>query len=178
MKDIIYFDSSQDIVDAQKKAHVFIEKFNAIDYDDIMEKTAVCRKFFSAFGDNSQILKPFYCDIASNISIANNVFINYNCTMLDMTEVIIGNNVLIGPNVTISTATHSKLASKRLSRCGYAVAIHISDNVWIGAGAVICPGVTLGEGCIVAAGAVVTKDVEPYMIVGGVPAKVIGKAGK
>lgn len=162
------------IKEGKRFAHAFIQKYNSLDYEDFEAQRKLCLASLENFGADSVICKPFLCDMAKNISIGERVFINYNCTMLDMTEIEIGNDVLIGPNVVISTATHSKKSTERMIGKGYALPVKICDKVWIGAGAIICPGVTLGEGCVVGAGAVVTSDVPPFKIVGGVPAKVIG----
>lgn len=162
----------------KKKAHEFCNCINSIIDEDYNLKYEVCKKYFNAFGNGSNICRPFHCDNVDNISIGNNVFINYNCIMLSMSKITIGNNVLIGPNVVLTPATHSLSAIERRNGAGYAEDIFISNDVWIGANSVICPGVHIGTGAVVSAGAVVTKNVEDYTIVGGVPAKKIGISKK
>ncbi|MCL4140400.1 UNVERIFIED_CONTAM: hypothetical protein GTU68_038016 [Idotea baltica] len=98
---------------------------------------------------------------------------NYNCCILDVAEVTIGNRVMFGPNVQIYTATHPLDAKTRASWLEFAKPITIGDDVWIGGGAIICPGVTIGNGAVIAAGAVVTKNVKANIVVGGNPAKII-----
>lgn len=133
----------------------------------------LCRQLFGKVGENFWLQGPFYCDYGSNIEFGDNVYLNFNCIVLDVAKVIIGSNVFFGPNVQIYTATHPLDAALRTSGQEYGKAITIGDNTWIGGSAIICPGVSIGDNSIIAAGAVVTKDVEPSVVVGGNPAKVI-----
>ncbi|MBE6500915.1 MAG: sugar O-acetyltransferase [Methanobrevibacter thaueri] len=119
------------------------------------------------------LIPPFHTDCGKNIHIGENVFINSNCTMQDQGGIYIGNDVLIGHNVCLLTLNHDFEIEKRAEL--HPSPIHIKNKVWIGSNATILPGVTIGEGAIVAAGAVVTKDVDAKSIVGGVPAKLIKK---
>lgn len=116
---------------------------------------------------------PFYTDFGRNITFGKNVFLNSGCKFQDQGGITIGDNCLIGHNAVLATANHAlELAKNR--KLNYAP-IKICDNVWLGANVTVLQGVTIGEWAVVAAGAVVTKDVEPYTIVGGVPAKFIKK---
>ena len=118
-----------------------------------------------------RLFPPFTADFGKNISFGKNVFVNAGCHFQDQGGIKIGDGVLIGHNVVLATANHALAPSK--SRKLFYKPIVIGDNVWIGSNAVILQGVTIGEWAVVAAGAVVTKDVAPYTIVGGVPAKFI-----
>ena len=120
-----------------------------------------------------RLFPPFTADFGKNISFGKNVFINAGCHFQDQGGITIGDGVLIGHNVVLATANHDLEPSK--SRKLHYKPIVIGDNVWIGSNAVILQGVTIGEWSVVAAGAVVTKDVEPFTVVGGVPAKFIRK---
>ncbi len=117
------------------------------------------------------LFPPFYTDCGKNIQIGKNVFINSSCHFQDQGGIYIGDNVLIGHQVTLATLNHMQSPKDRGSMIPKA--IHIGNNVWIGSNSVILPGVTIGDGAIIAAGAVVAKDVESNAIVGGVPAKFI-----
>ena len=117
------------------------------------------------------IIPPFYSDCGKNIRVGKNVFINTGCTMQDQGGIVIGNGVLLGHRCTIATLNHDLDPARRQDLLP--APVHIGDNVWIGANVTILPGVTIGEYAVVAAGAVVTKDVPDYAVVGGVPAKVI-----
>ena len=125
------------------------------------------RKVPDGFG----LFPPFYTDCGKNIHLGKNVFINSSCHFQDQGGIYIGNNVLIGHQVTLATLNHMQSPKDRGSMIPKA--IHIGNDVWIGSSSTILPGVTIGDGAIVAAGAVVSKDVESNTIVGGVPAKFI-----
>lgn len=116
---------------------------------------------------------PFYTDCGKNISVGKNVFINSGCRFQDQGGIIIGDGVLIGHNVVLATLNHDIDPRKRSNL--HPAPIVVGKNVWIGANATVVPGVTIDDGAIIAAGAVVTKDVPPNVIVGGVPAKIIKK---
>ncbi len=117
------------------------------------------------------LFPPFYTDCGKNIHLGKNVFINSSCHFQDQGGIYIGNNVLIGHCVTLATLNHIQSPKDRGSMIPRS--IHIGDNVWIGSDSTILPGITIGDGAIVAAGSVVTKDVAPNTVVGGVPAKFI-----
>ena len=117
------------------------------------------------------LFPPFYTDCGKNITIGKNVFINMGCKFQDQGGIFIGDGALIGHNVVLATLNHAKSPQDRSSMLP--APIHICKNVWIGANATVLPGVTIGDGAIVAAGAVVTRDIPENTIVGGVPAKVI-----
>ena len=130
-------------------------------------------KLFGKYGEKNVIKDNFVCNFGSNISIGNGCFINHGVTILDSYEVEIGNNVFIAPGVIISAVTHTLDASKR--RELIIKKVTIEDDVWIGANAVVMPGVTLHKGAVIGAGAVVTKDVDEYTVVAGIPANPIKK---
>lgn len=119
---------------------------------------------------------PFNTDYGKNITFGKNVFLNSGCKFQDQGGITIGDNVLIGHNVVLATLDHNTCVSKRAEL--FAAPIVIEDNVWIGANATVTSGVTIGKGSIAAAGAVVTKDVPKYSIVGGIPTKVIRELTK
>lgn len=167
-----------------QKARRFFKEYNALDVDDEKGKIKLLKENLGAFGEYSSILQPFYCDVGSNIFIGENVYINYNCTILDGVKVSIGNNVLIAPNVSITATTHpidpDERRRDKINKANVSIKkpVVIEDDVWIGMNAVILPGVTIRKGTIVGAGAVVTKSTGEYEIVAGVPAKKIGNAKK
>lgn len=122
-------------------------------------------------GGGFRMFPPFYTDFGKNIVIGNDVFINSGCHFQDQGGIWIGDGALIGHNVTLATINHD--LEPENSRKNHYAPIKIREHVWIGSNAVILPGVTVGEWAVIGAGAVVTKDVEPYTVVGGVPAKII-----
>ena len=137
------------------------------------ERQAFLQKFFGSIGNHVTIKGNFNCDYGKNIYIGSGSIINCNVTILDTNRVTIGENVFIAPGVVISAATHPLDAQRRVSRHFQSHPITIKDCAWIGANATILTGVTIGKNAVVAAGAVVTKDVPDNCLVGGVPAKVI-----
>lgn len=119
------------------------------------------------------IQPPFFCDYGSNIELGCKVFFNFNCVVLDVAPVIIGSNVLFGPAVQIYTATHPMSASVRRKGIESAKSIIIGSDVWVGGGAIICPGVTIGDRSVIGAGSVVTRDIPSDVFAAGNPARVI-----
>ena len=118
-----------------------------------------------------QLRPPFYTDFGRNIRVGKNVFINYCCTFMDRGGIILEDNVLIGPKVNLITINHPLEPSKRHSTISKPIVI--KENAWIGAGATVMPGVTIGKNSVIAAASVVTKDVPEYVVVAGIPAKVL-----
>lgn len=118
---------------------------------------------------------PFYCDYGRNIQLGSKVFFNFACVVLDVAEVQIGNNALIGPAVQIYTAMHPLNAEERQRGLEFAKPVAIGSNVWIGGGAIICPGVSIGDRAVIGAGSVVTRDIPGDVVAAGNPAKIIRK---
>jgi maltose O-acetyltransferase len=130
-----------------------------------------------SLGDDSQICPSFRCDYGYNIHIGRGVYINFNCVILDGNKVHIGDGVLIAPQAGIYTAAHPTDPRKRGDGLEFARPVTILDNVWIGGGAVICPGVTIGENSVIGAGAVVTRDIPANSVAAGNPCRVIKALG-
>jgi maltose O-acetyltransferase len=116
---------------------------------------------------------PFFCDYGTNIVLGTKVFFNFNCVVLDCAKVTIGNNVLFAPSVQIYTATHPISAAERRKWPESAKPITIGSDVWVGGGAIICPGVSIGDRTVIGAGSVVTRDIPSDVIAAGNPARVI-----
>ncbi|MGN1415758.1 MAG: sugar O-acetyltransferase [Oscillospiraceae bacterium] len=131
------------------------------------------KNILGKYGENCTILPPFRCDYGFNISVGENFFANYNLTVLDVGRVTIGDNVMMGPNVSIYTAGHPVHYEARNTMYEYGIAVTIGDNCWIGGNAVICPGVTIGSGSVIGAGSVVTRDIPDNVIAAGDPCRVI-----
>lgn len=155
------------------KAKLLFQKINSLNEDHLKERKNLLKELVVNAGKNYWIEPPFYCDYGYNITLGNNVFINYNCCILDVCEVTIGDNCMLAPSVQIYTATHPLEAQARNSGVEFGKAVTIGNNVWIGGNATICPGVTIGDNAVIAAGAVVVKNVEANTLVGGNPAKFI-----
>lgn len=157
------------------KAQDLLYQFNSSKPAEIAGREIIIKKLFGAVGADSIVKPPFYCDYGSHILIGNKVFINYDCVILDCNFVRIGNNVLLAPKVQIYTATHPLEPEIRRQEIEMAYPVTIEDDVWIGGGAVVCPGVPIGKGSSIGAGSVVTKDIPPGVLAVGNPCRVIRK---
>ena len=135
------------------------------------ERRALTRRILNKIGDNFVIHSPFHCDFGFNISIGDNFVGNFNLTILDEADVVIGDNVFIGPNVSLCTVIHSLTPEERNRGIMRAQPITIGNNVWIAANVIVLPGVSIGGGAVIGAGSVVTKDIAPYTLVAGNPAR-------
>ena len=124
-------------------------------------------------GEEVFIEQPFRCDYGKNIEVGNNFFANYNCVILDVAKVTIGENVMFAPNVSIYTAGHPIHPESRNSGYEYGIPVTIGNNVWVGGNVVITPGVTIGNNVVIGAGSVVTKDIPDNVIAVGNPCRVI-----
>jgi maltose O-acetyltransferase len=171
----MYIPLDEELTAMRRSAKELLDAINSVTYE-INAKDArmdTCRKLFGSIGESFCLQPPFYCDYGKNTHIGDFVFINFNCVFLDVSPIKIGSHVMFGPNVQIYTATHPLDAVERNSGREGSKPIEIKDDVWVGGSVVICPGVTIGERSVLAAGAVVTKDVPPDVVVGGNPAKII-----
>lgn len=175
-----------ELVSIITKARRLTKQYNQTKFEDTIKKDNILSELFAKIGNNVKIDVPFYCDYGQHISIGNNVIININCTFVDCNKITIGNNVLIASNVQIYTATHPVNINDRLLDNWsynnphaffntYALPVTIEDNVWIGGGVIILPGVTIGKNSVIGAGSVVNKSIPPNSLAVGNPCKVIRK---
>lgn len=170
LKGELYCALDEELMREQSKAQAILRKFNNSSEEDSSE---VLRKLFGRTGENFCVKPSFRCDYGYNIYVGENFFANYDCIILDVCKVVIGDNCMMAPRVCIYTATHPLDAETRISGLEYGKEVIIGDNVWLGGNSVIAPGVTIGNNVVVGAGAVVVKDVPNNVVVGGNPAKII-----
>ncbi len=156
----------------QRVCRRIIQKLNAADRADFEGIAAVVRELLPE-AENAFVVPPFYCEYGTHLKVGKNFFANYNCTILDVAEVRIGDNCQMAPNVAIYTAGHPVHPDTRNSMYEYGKAVTIGDNVWIGGSTVICPGVSIGDNVVIGAGSVVTKDIPEWTIAAGNPCRVI-----
>ncbi|MCP1462090.1 sugar O-acetyltransferase [Bacillus amyloliquefaciens] len=171
---IYYERGTEELRKRNIRAHRLVRELNDADPEAFETKEAIIRELFGTAGEKPSIEHNFHCDIGTNIHVGDHFYAGYNCTILDMADVRIGDNCMIGPNVGIYTAGHS-LQPEGRNKSGYGIPITIGSNVWIGGSCVILAGVTIGENSVIAAGTVVTKDVLPNSVMAGNPGKVIKK---
>ena len=150
-----------------------IHEYNLTRPDDKKKMKAMIKDILGKTGEEVVIEQPFRCDYGKNIEVGNNFFANYNCVILDVAKVTIGENVMFAPNVSIYTAGHPIHPESRNSGYEYGIPITIGNNVWIGGNVVINPGVTIGNNVVIGSGSVVTKDIPDNVIAVGNPCRVI-----
>ena len=161
------------LVDLRNKAELLYKEYNLSTETDISKRKEIFSKLFGKVGQNVSIRAPFYCDYGINTYLGDNVYMNFNCVILDVAKVIIGNNTMFAPDVKIFTAAHPIDCDLRMSGKEFGKEIVIGNNVWIGGGAIINPGVTIGDNSVIGSGSVVTKDIPSNCVAVGNPCKVI-----
>ncbi|SEA83874.1 maltose O-acetyltransferase [Eubacterium aggregans] len=179
----LYDCGDRELLDRWHKAKNLVRDYNCIDSENLEEKEKVLSELLARKGHNLWITAPFYVDYGNNIYFGNNCEVNMNCTFLDDNKIVIGDNVLIAPNVQIYTAFHPTNAIERFGEpkedgsfefCKTQTApVIIGNSVWIGGGAIIMPGVTIGDNVVIGAGSIVTKDISSNKIAYGNPCRVI-----
>lgn len=164
--------SDESVMEEQKGCRRILQRLNTADRSDFDEIGRIVEELLGK-SEKAFINPPFYCDYGSHIEVGKNFFANYNCTIIDVAKVRIGDNCMLAPNVAIYTAGHPVHPDSRNSLYEYGAEVTIGDNVWIGGNAVILPGVKIGSNTVIGAGSVVTKDIPDWVIAGGNPCKVI-----
>lgn len=167
----------------QAKAYNLTLKLNAVTADEPEEKNRLIKELFGHVGKNLTLCLPIHVDYGCNIFVGDNVLINMNCTFLDTNKVVIGDRVLIAPDVKFYTAGHPTEGVERFRDLGdglgwnvvFAKQITVGNDVWIGGGSIILPGITIGNNVVIGAGSVVTHDIEDNSIAVGNPCRIIKK---
>ena len=148
-------------------------EFNRLPPDARAERTALLRGLFGRTGEHLHIEEPFHCDLGYNIEVGEWFYANYNCVILDVCRVTIGDNVMFAPNVAIYAAGHPVHPAARNSGYEYGQPVTIGNNVWLGGNTVVTPGVTIGDNVVVGAGSVVTRDIPANVVAAGNPCRVL-----
>jgi maltose O-acetyltransferase len=169
----LYAAADPELITDRLNARLLLKAFNQSSPDQLSERDRYLRQLLPHSEIGLTIEPPFYCDYGYNISLGAHVYMNFNCTILDVMSVTIGNHVFLGPNVQIYTATHPLNASDRRRGLESGKAVTIGDDVWIGGGAIICPGVNIGSGSVIGAGSVVTKDISAGVLAVGNPCRMM-----
>lgn len=163
----------EELSSERQYAKEMIFEYNSLRPSEVDKQMEIVKKVFGKLGSDFYIEPPFRCDYGYNISVGKNFYSNYNCTILDCAKVIIGDNVMFAPNVSLFTAGHPIHFESRNAGLEYAFPINIGDNVWIGGGVIVNPGITIGDNVVIGSGSVVTKDIPSNHIAVGNPCKVI-----
>lgn len=161
------------LTEERTAARLLVHQLNLLSPDAHEERDGLIRKLLGKTGELVHIETPFRCDYGSNITVGNNFYANFNCTILDVGKVVIGDNVMFAPNVSLYTAGHPVHPDSRNSGYEYGIAITIGNNVWIGGNVIVNPGVTIGNNVVIGAGSVVTKDIPDNVIAVGSPCRII-----
>lgn len=171
----LWYDANFDreLVEARRVAQDKYFEFNQLKPSDDAGKQAVLADLLGYTPENLDVSQPFYCDYGTNIKFGKDVFVNLSCYFMDGAPITIGDNNFIGPFTGFYTAAHPNAPEPRNEGLEQARPITVGDNCWFGANVSVMPGVTIGNNCVISAGAVVTKDVPDNVIVAGVPARVL-----
>ena len=164
--------SDESVMEEQKVCRRVLQRLNTVDRSDFDGIGKIVKELLGK-SDGAFINPPFYCDYGSHIEVGKNFFANYNCTIIDVAKVKIGDNCQMAPNVAIYTAGHPLHPVSRNSMYEYGISVTIGDNVWIGGNTVIMPGVHIGSNTVIGAGSVVTKDIPDWVVAVGNPCRVI-----
>ena len=167
----MYHAGDPEIQADQAAAKMWMVRYNASLAASAAERCALLRELLSGVGDGAVIRPPFHCDFGYSIRIGSNVFLNFNCVILDVVPVTIGAGTQIGPVVQIYSADHPRDPAIRKTGAEFGRPVSIGQNVWIGGGAIILPGVNISDDAVIGAGAVVTRDVPQGITVVGNPAR-------
>lgn len=160
------------VMEEQKACRKILQKFNTADPSDFELLSEIVGELFGK-SENAFVNPPFYCDYGFHIEVGKNFYANYNCTILDVAKVTIGDNCMLAPNVAIYTAGHPLHPDSRNSGYEYGLPVTIGDNVWIGGNSIVLPGVKIGSNSVIGAGSVVTGDIPDWVVAAGNPCRVI-----
>lgn len=176
---LIYDSSTEEIMKVQTECIGYMKEYNTLGLGDEKRMAELLKLSFAEMGENTYIQPPYYANWGgAHVHIGSRVYANFNLTLVDDGHIYIGDKTMIGPNVTIATAGHPVLPELREKALQFNVDVHIGRNVWIGAGAIILPGITIGDNSVIGAGSVVTKDIPSNVVAVGNPCKVLREIGE
>ncbi|WP_294407551.1 sugar O-acetyltransferase [uncultured Clostridium sp.] len=169
----VYFCTDEEIAKEQEQCLEILYDFNHTRPSQMEERNRILKSLLAEVGDNCYVEPPLHANWGKNTHFGSNVYANFNLTLVDDTDIFVGNNVMFGPNVTVATAGHPIDPDLRLKVAQFNIPIHIGNNVWIGAGAIIMPGVNIGDNTVIGAGSIVTKDIPANVVAVGNPCRVM-----
>lgn len=156
----------------RRRARALYRRFNREELDKAAS-LALLDELLGSHGERCHINPPVYCDYGRNIHVGENFYANVNCTLLDVCEIRIGDNVLLAPNVQILTASHPIAVAPRVQGVEFGKPVTLGHNVWVGGGSILCPGVSIGDNSVIGAGSVVTRDIPANVVAVGNPCRVL-----
>ena len=169
----VYCAVHEGLIAELNRVKTLVRRYNDLPPEDLAAMDEAIRGLLGRCGNNIKVLQPFRCDYGCNITVGENFFANFNLTILDEAKVTIGDNVFIGPNVSIYTACHPTDPDDRRDGREWSLPVTIGSDCWIGGNVVILPGVEIGEGATIGAGSVVSRSIPPRSVAVGNPARVI-----
>ncbi|KGD94270.1 maltose acetyltransferase [Achromobacter sp. RTa] len=170
----LYDPAAPEIQQEQTATMAWLARYNSAITLSRVQRFDLLRERLGSVGADAVVRSPFHCDYGFNIRLGKGVFLNFNCVILDVVEVVIGDGTQIGPGVQILAADHPRDASTRDAGLEFGRPVRVGSNVWIGGAAILLPGITVGDNAIIGAGSVVTRDVPAGKTVAGNPARPIG----
>jgi galactoside O-acetyltransferase len=170
----LYLPGDEEILSEQLRRLDKLYEFNKTRPSELLKREQMLREMFAEIGEGCYIESPFHANMGgAHVHFGNYIYCNFGVTMVDDTHIYVGDNTMFGPNVVVATAGHPLLPELRERQYQYNMAVHIGRNCWIGAGALIMPGITIGDNTVVGAGSVVTKDLPGGVVAVGNPCRVL-----
>ena len=169
----LYFPTDEELMKEQSICNEILYDFNQTRPSEMEKRTELLKKLFAQIGEDCYIEPPLHANWGKNTHFGNGVYANFNLTLVDDADIYVGDHVMLGPNVTLATAGHPIAPELRKESMQFNVSVRIGSNVWIGAGAVILPGICIGDNSVIGAGSIVTKDVPANVVAAGNPCKVL-----
>jgi len=170
-----YIADDPQLQEDSRRAIELADRYNRTAIRDVAERRRLLCELLGSVGEGVELRAPLYCDYGYNITVGARTFANFGLVALDVARIAIGEDVQIGPNVQLLTPTHPVEPEPRRAKLEAAKPITIGDNVWLGGGVIVCPGVTIGDNTVVGAGSVVVKDLPPNVVAVGNPARIVRK---
>ena len=164
-----------ELLEARLRCTQMLERYNRTSRTDGETRRAILATLLGGIGKDVDVVGPFYCDYGTQITLEDGVYMNFNATLLDVAPILIKRGAMVGPGVQLLTATHTLDVETRRKGLEFGKPITIGEEVWLGGGVIVCPGVTIGDRTTVGAGSVVTRDLPADVVAVGNPARVIRK---
>lgn len=174
----IYFCTDEELAKEQLRRLDRLYDFNQTRPSEMPKRMALLKEILAEVGENCYVEPPLHANWGCHTHFGNNVYANFNLTLVDDTDIYVGDSVLFGPNVVVAVAGHPVDPELRRKVAQFNLPVHIGNNVWIGAGAIILPGITIGDNSVIGAGSVVTNDIPANVVAVGNPCRVLREIGE